>query len=160
LRNYPKGGGPGLNAAFLAKRTPFGCFAEGSGRRQCQGIARSTGLQCRDVAVQDARYCRKHGGMTWALRKAQAQNPNAQRSQCKRTLRDAMARAGAEPPPEGFPERSATGFQFSDLNLVQRGKVYHRFKNRISDPKMWQFVFEHAHEFPLGKPMRCQTNLK
>jgi hypothetical protein len=48
---------------MLAKRTKFGDFSPGSGRRQCIAIARSTGQRCRRDAVQGSQRCRSHGGV-------------------------------------------------------------------------------------------------
>jgi hypothetical protein len=144
LTNYPKGGGPGLNPTFLAKRTFFGCFAEGSGRRQCAKIAKSTGQQCRCNAVQGRTLCRHHGGTRWAMRDALAKYPHAQRSASKRALRAVMAEVGWTKP-EGFPDRSATGFAFDRLSRSQVGEAYHCFANRHSNPKAWRDVFENAH---------------
>lgn len=52
---------------MAAKRKPFGQ----NGAKQCTTKARSTGEQCKNPALQGVSTCRVHGGLRWALEKAQ-----------------------------------------------------------------------------------------
>lgn len=61
LRDYPKQAGAGFEA-MLAKRTSFGDFSEGSGRRQCKATARKTGMRCGGTAINGSDYCWRHRG--------------------------------------------------------------------------------------------------
>lgn len=58
------------NAHILKRvRTPFGQFVDGDGRTQCKAVARSTGLRCRQNAIQGAECCQFHGGLRYLERR-------------------------------------------------------------------------------------------
>jgi len=69
-----------MHAATWARRTSFGDFSPGSGRTQCRCIARSTGLRCRQDAVQGVTACRSHGGTAGAVTWAKKRDPRFRRA--------------------------------------------------------------------------------
>jgi hypothetical protein len=80
-----------MHAATLARRTPFGDFSEGSGRRQCRCIARSTGERCRRDAVQGVTACQSHGGLAGAITTARKRDPAFRRASNTTAAREALA---------------------------------------------------------------------
>jgi hypothetical protein len=80
-----------MHAATLARRTSFGDFSEGSGRRQCRCIARSTGERCRADAVATTTACRIHGGLAAAVMMARKRDPSFRRAANNSAAREALA---------------------------------------------------------------------
>ena len=62
--------GRGAPQAMLAKRTSFGDFSEGTGRRQCVALSKRSGERCRRDAVGGELRCRTHWGVSPAVRNA------------------------------------------------------------------------------------------
>jgi hypothetical protein len=98
MTRHRKGQGPGVNAAMLAKWTPFADFSEGSGRVQCRATTR-LGERCRKDAVQGVSCCRSHGGTSGAITLAK-RDPRFRRaannSVARHTLADIAFAAIAE----------------------------------------------------------------
>jgi hypothetical protein len=82
-----------MHAATLARRTSFSDFSEGSGRRQCTCIARSTGERCRRDAVGGVASCPSHRGLAHAVTKAK-RDPRVVRLVNASAVRRALAVAG------------------------------------------------------------------
>jgi hypothetical protein len=130
-RTYPKGGGPGVHAAFVAKRTAFGDFSPGSGRRQCVSIAKHTGERCRRDAVQGANQCRTHKGISPALYKLrQERGPHVQRLDTGATARRALCAIAFDAAPDGFSGEAP--------NATARGRLYEAFRNRAYAPDVYR----------------------
>lgn len=59
---YPKG--PDCPAVMgplmLSRRSSFGDFSPGTGRRQCVALSKGSGARCRNDAVQGCERCRFH----------------------------------------------------------------------------------------------------
>jgi hypothetical protein len=55
---------------MLARRSSFGDFSEGTGRRQCAAMSRQSGERCRRDAIGGEARCRTHGGVSPAVRNA------------------------------------------------------------------------------------------
>ena len=56
--------------AMLARRSSFGDFSEGTGRRQCVAMSRQAGRRCRKDAIGGELRCKTHGGVSPAVRNA------------------------------------------------------------------------------------------
>lgn len=132
LRSYPKGGGPGVNDAFLARRSAFGDFSPGSGRRQCRAIAKSTGEQCRCDAVQGAFVCRKHRGIASAFVNAKRKDSRIQRSNNVGESRRTLASLAFMDTPEGLKVERI------DTQTVARGRLFEAWRNRELDPESYK----------------------
>lgn len=131
-------GNPATFPATLARRTAFGCFTPDSGRRQCQGVARSTGKRCGCDAVTGSEYCHLHGGARFLERRAQEWNPGARlapgRNKAGRRL---LAAIGAGELPEGFPSHVGR-IAVSELSSTARGRLVEAWLNRELDPATWR----------------------
>lgn len=128
-RDYPTRVDPA--PAFMVARSTFGDFSEGSGRRQCKSVARSTGERCRRDAVQGCERCGTHGGLTTIGKRLaklgySAATPN-------RRIRRRLADLGAGEPPQGFPEAS-----LAHLSPLRRGQLFEAFENRAWAPDAWR----------------------
>lgn len=132
---YPKGGGPGVNAAMLARRTSFGDFSPASGRRQCESIARISGERCRNDCVIGASTCRVHKGIRAAYWKAKALDPRVMRSKVQAGRRSIAALAYGHAPDGLDMAQAPTG-------IIARGAFFEAFRNRELDPKTWKRMLE------------------
>ena len=129
--NYPKGGGPGLNALFVARRTAFGDFSPGSGRRQCVSIAKHSGERCRRDAVQGAAQCRVHKGISPALAKLRRERgAHVQRLDISATARRALCAIAFDAAPEGFSGKAC--------GATARGRLYEAYRNRAYAPDVYR----------------------
>jgi len=116
----PGSGGAAPTGPMLAKRTAFGDFSPGSGRRQCSAIAKMTGERCRKDAIGGTTRCKSHGGVVYALRKLrQERGAKAQRRDPDHHARQSLFAVSLEEP-EGF---------VSDAIGIERGKQIEEFKN-------------------------------
>jgi hypothetical protein len=116
----------------------LGDFSDGSGRRQCIVTAKSTGKRCGCDAVQGANRCYVHKG----IRDARNANPEIIRLDKGQKAREALARIGFGPPPEGLDiGETARG-------IVARGRLYESYQNRQYAPKLFKEM-----------SLACQINL-
>jgi hypothetical protein len=130
-RCYPKGAGPGIHAALVAKRTAFGDFSLGSGRRQCVSIAKGSGERCKRDAVQGAARCKTHKGIAPAIR-----NLRRERGACvQRASKGVFARRalcaiafGPTPNPDLSSKRGPTSL----------GRLYEAYQNRAYAPDFYK----------------------
>ena len=83
-------------------------------KRQCKAMARSTGKQCRQPAMQGATCCRMHGGHKQAYKAERAKHPNAVfKARPDGKARAMLARIGASARlPDGAPH---------DESIIARG---------------------------------------
>ena len=56
--------------AMVARRSSFGDFSEGTGRRQCVALSKRSGERCRCDAIGGELRCKTHGGVSPAVRNA------------------------------------------------------------------------------------------
>ena len=116
----PGSGGAGPIGPMLAKRTAFGDFSPGSGRRQCSAIAKTTGARCRKDCIGGTTRCKSHGGIRYAMRKLrQKYGAKAQMRAPNHLGRRILFAAGLKTP-DGF-ESDAIG--------IERGKQAEVFQN-------------------------------
>jgi len=111
---------------MMARRTSFGDFSEGSGRRQCVAIVKRTGERCRKDAVQGAERCASHRGKAHALIRARARGEEVIPVTPGATARRLLA-ALALDPPEG-----AEGIT-SERGLVDLGRKILAVTGKLKD---------------------------
>jgi hypothetical protein len=122
--NYPKGRGPRIHPAFVAKRTPFGDFSPESGRRQCVSISKQTQKRCRCAAVQGAMQCRVHGGLAVVLSVLKRRKVKVYRAVRQGAARRLLFVAGLEAP---------EGCRIPDgVKGVARGRFVEAYRNRAN----------------------------
>ena len=132
-RNYPRGAGPGIHDAMKAKRTAFGDFSPGTGRRQCVSISKGSGERCRRDAVQGADQCLTHKGISPALLRLRRERGDCvQRVSTGHLVRAALCKIAFSPPPDGFPQgRTARG-------AVSLGRLREAYLNRAYAPDFYK----------------------
>jgi len=140
FKRYPKGGGPGVNPAMLAKRTPFNDFSPGSGRRQCERI-KANGERCRCNAVQGATTCRVHAGLGGAMRAAKLADKRVRRSANGGQARRSLAMVALDALAEG------ETFDGEGVGLITIGRYVEARANSKYDPETWR------------KMLQCQKNI-
>ena len=109
-----------ISQAMLAKRSSFGDFTPGNGRRQCVAIAKATGERCRQDAVGHAKRCKAHKGIQEARQALRRKGERVVRSTLDYVARDMLFKASFETP-EGF-ACEAIG--------VPRGRLVEAYKNK------------------------------
>jgi len=119
------GAGAGIGPAMLAKRTAFGDFSEGSGRRQCVAVAKSTGQRCGKDAVQGVDRCASHGGKAHAVRKAKVRDPRFRPASGDGSARRGLAVLGFD--------AVKAGEAFPDGGIVAAGRTIEKRRNRKPD---------------------------
>jgi hypothetical protein len=111
-----------------ARRSSFGDFSEGSGRRQCLAIAKSTGARCGRDAVQGAKRCRVHKGIS----EARNVDPSLRRVDMGAKAREALARIGFGSVPEGL------DIGETERGIVARARLYEAYLNRAYAPEEYR----------------------
>ena len=91
-RGFKQPGKP-VPSAMLARRSSFGDFSEGTGRRQCAAMSRQSGKRCRKDAVGGTNRCKTHGGVSWAVRKAMSEGRTVRRASSKSVVDSMKIRA-------------------------------------------------------------------
>jgi hypothetical protein len=118
---------------MLARRTAFGDFSPGSGRRQCVSIAKSTGERCKRDAVNGADHCRTHRGVRTALARLKRRlGDKAQRVDNGAQARRALCAIVFQGAPGGLKlERNGRG-------APSLGRLFEAYRNRASAPDEYQ----------------------
>jgi len=133
-KNYPRGAGPGIHDAMKAKRTAFGDFSPGTGRRQCVSISKGSGERCRRDAVQGADQCKTHKGISIALRRLRRDlGPHVQRVDRGAMAKRALCSIAFGEAPEGFSLDGWTGGGAASL-----GRLIEAYRNRASAPEFYR----------------------
>jgi hypothetical protein len=144
-RKQPHAGNPEDIRHALAKRTSFGDFTPGSGRRQCVSVAKGTGERCRKDCVAGRERCHMHGGTRLMQGRVKPGDVVVRRSGAR--MHYASVGALEEAYSEGLP-RVVGSVSVDDLSAGSRGKIIEAWRNRALDPGNWRLVQEKAPTWP------------